>query len=390
VSRVLDDERTWRRVVFAVAAAALLLRLAIAAVTGGGNDLKIYYAFSELVLAGDNPYEPPAGFSQPERLSDNLPVEYLLFAGLLEIENSKYTLRALFALADAGVVLFIGLLYPRSIPWRAAFVGFYAFNPLVLGSWTATSEDKTILFLLLAVLIWSFEAGRQVAGWAATAAIGVLKGVSIAFVPFLAWDTWRERGLRVAAFCLAGFGVVMLLGHLPWWPDAFEVYDRRNGHIEFRDPGHASFMQLVDRAGLYDAAIVKVGVPLLLVATFGAYVLRWIDVREGVVLASLWTLVLQPDHSYTRALFAALPFLFLIELNVRRWAVIWVVTGIASIGVYLQQERDQLGGYGSLAHVFVSNAFLVLMLAYYVRDLPWQRWQNRTQAAQRSPVGASR
>ena len=390
MSRVLDDERTWRRVVFAVAGAALLLRLAISAVTGGGNDLKIYYAFSSLVVDGGNPYSPPAGFSQPERLSDNLPVEYLLFAGLLEVENSKYVLRALFAVADAGVVLFIGLLYPRAIPWRVAFVAFYAFNPLVLGSWTATSEDKTILFLLFAALIWSLELGRQVAGWAATTAIGVLKGVSIAFVPFLAWETWRERGLRLAAACLAGFGVLMLIGHLPWWPDAFEVYDRRNGHIEFRTPGHASFMQLLDRVGLYDPAIVKLGVPLLLVATFGAYVLRRIDAREGIVLASLWTLVLQPDHSYTRALFAALPFLFLIELTVRRWAAIWVVTGFASIGVYLQQERGELGGYGSLAHVFVSNAFLVLVIAYYVIDKVGGRIAAAAAPDRALPAGAAR
>jgi hypothetical protein len=368
VSRVLEDERTWRRVVFAIAAAALLLRLAIAAITGGGNDLKIYYAFTELVVDGGNPYQPPAGFSQPERLSDNLPIEYLLFAGVLEIENSKYALRVLFAFADAGVVLLLGLWYPRAIQWRAAFVAFYAFSPLVLGSWTATSQDKTILFLLLVALLWSLELRRYAAGWAATAAMGVLKGVSVAFVPFLAWETWRERGLRVAALCVGGFGVVMLLGHLPWWPDAFEVYDRRNGHVEFREPGHASFMQFVDRLGLYDSSIVQVGVPLLLVLTFGAYVMRRIDVREGIVLASLWTLVLQPDHSYTRALFAALPFLFLIELTVRRWAVIWVVSAIASAGIYLQQERGELGGYGSLEHVVVSNAFLVLVIAYYVLD----------------------
>jgi len=365
---LLEDERAWRRAVFAIAALALLLRLAIAAVTGGGNDLKIYYAFASLVADGGNPYQPPADFSQPERLSDNLPVEFLLFAGLLEVENSKYALRVLFAFADVGVILLLGLKYPRSIPWRAAFVVFYAFNPLVLGSWTATAEDKTILFLLFVALLWSLEAGRQVAGWAAATAMGVLKGVSLVFVPFLAWETWRQRGLRVAAVCVGGFAALMLLAHLPWWPDAFEVYDRRNGHIEFREPGHASFTQLLDRVGLYDAAIVKVGVPLMLVAAFGAYVMRWIDVREGIVLASFATLVLQPDHAYTRALLAALPFLFLIDLTVRRWAAIWVVSAIASAGVYLQQERGELGGYGSVAHVVVSNAFLVLVLAYYVRD----------------------
>src|SRR4051794_2335152 len=365
---LLDDERSWRRVVLVVAGVALLLRLAIAAVTGGGNDLKIYYAFSSLVADGGNPYSPPAGFGHPERVSDKLPVEFLLFAGLLEIENAKYVLRPLFAFADAGVILLIGLKYPRSIPWRAAFAGFYAFNPLVLGSWTATAEDKTILFLLFVALLWSLELGRHVAGWAAATAMGVLKGVSLVLAPFLAWDTWRDRGLRFAAACTAGFAVLMLIGHLPWWPDAFEVYDRRNGHIELRDPGHAAFTQLLDRIGLYDPIIVKVGVPLMLVAIFGAYVARRIDVREGIVLASFATLVLQPDHAYTRALLAALPFLFLIDLTARRWAVMWVVSTIASVGIYLQQERGQLGGYGSVAHVVVANAFLVLVVAYYVSD----------------------
>lgn len=364
----LRDERAWRRTVLVVAGVALLVRLAIAAVTGGGNDLNIYYAFSSLVVQGGNPYSPPEGFSQPERLADNLPVEFLLFAGLLEVENSKYVLRALFALADAGVVLLIGLKFPRPIAWRAAFASFYAFNPLVLGSWTATAEDKTILFLLLVALLWALELSRPVAGWATAAAIGAIKGVSLVFVPFLAWQTRRDRGLRTAGACVAGFAAVMALAHLPWFPDAFEVYDRRNGHVEFREPGHASFTQLLDRAGLYDPALVKVGVPLMLVATFAAYVLRRIDVREGVVLASLATLVLQPDHAYTRALLAALPFLFLIRLTPRRWAALWIVSAIASAGIYLQQERDELGGYGSAAHVVVANAFLVLVLAYYVRD----------------------
>jgi hypothetical protein len=363
----LGDERTWRRTVLVIAGLALVLRLAIAAVTGGGNDLKIYYAFSSLVVQGGNPYSPPDGFSQPERLSDNLPAEFLLFAGLLEVENSKYVLRALFALADVGVVLLIGLKYPRPIVWRAGFTVFYAFNPLVLGSWTATAEDKTIVFLLFAALLWALELGRPVAGWAAAAAMGVLKGVSLVFVPFLAWQTWRDRSLRLAAACVAGFGGLMLLAHVPWWPDAFNVYELRGKHLDFK-PGHASFTQLLDRVGLYDPAIVKFGVPLMLVAAFAAYVLRRIDVREGVVLASFATLVLQPDHAYTRALLAALPFLFLIELTPRRWAVMWVVSSIASVGIYLQQERGELGGYGSVAHVVVANAFLVLVLVYYVRD----------------------
>jgi hypothetical protein len=364
----LADERSWRRALIAVAVAALVLRLVIAAVTGGGNDLKIYYAFASLVTDGANPYHPPAGFGIPARLSDNLPVEFLLFGGLLEIDHSKYVLRVLFALADMGVILLVGLKYPRPIAWRAAFTGFYAFNPLVLGSWTATSEDKTILFLLFAAMLLALETGRYVGSWAAAAAIGVLKGVSIFFAPFLAWETWRRRGLRFAAACVGGFAVLLFLAHLPWFPDAFEVYNRRSSHIEFRDPGHAAITQFLDRAGLYDPAIVRYGVPLLLVATFAAYVFRKVDVIEGIVLASFATLILQPDHAYTRALLAALPFLFVIRLTAHRWAALWIVSMLASIGIYLQQERGQLGGYGSLAHVVVANAFLVLVVGYYLAD----------------------
>jgi hypothetical protein len=364
----LADERSWRRAVVMIALAALVLRLAIAAVTGGGSDLNIYYSFASLVADGANPYHPPADFPVPERLADNLPAEFLLFAGLLELHDSKFTLRALFALADAGVILVVGLAFRRSIAWRAGFAAFYAFNPLVLGSWTATSEDKTLLFLLLAALVLALEAGRTVGGWAAAVAMGALKGVSLFFAPFLAWETWRHRGLAVAAACVAGFGVLMFAAHLPWFPDAFEVYDRRDGHIEFREPAHAGFTQFLDRAGLYDPALVRFGVPVLLVAVFAAYVLRRIDVVEGIVLANLVTLVLQPDHAYTRALLAALPFLFVIRLTPRRWTVMWVVSAVASIAIFLQQERDQLGGYGSLAHVVAANAFLVLIVGYYARD----------------------
>ena len=384
----LADERSWRRALLAIAAAALAVRLVIAAVTGGGSDLNVYYSFASLVADGANPYYPPAGFGLPERLADNLPAEFLLFAGLLELHDSKYVLRVLFALADTAVVVLVGLKWARPIAWRAAFAGFYAFNPLVLGSWTATSEDKTLIFLLLAALILSLEAGRTVAGWAAATALGVLKGVAIFFAPFLAWHTWRERGLRGAAACVAGFALLMLAGHLPWWPDAFEVYDRRDGHIEFRDPAHAAFTQLLDRAGLYDPALVRYGVPLMLVAVFGIYVAGRIGVVEGIVLANLVTLVLQPDHAYTRALLAALPFLFVIDLTARRWAVMWAVSAVASVGVYLQQERGELGGYGSLAHVAVANAFLVLVVGYYVADKVSGRGADRARSFAAAPSGS--
>ena len=126
----------------------------------------------------------------------------------------------------------------------------------------------------------------------------------------------------------------------------------------------------------------------MLIAIFGLYVLRRINVVEGIVLANLATLVLQPDHAYTRALLAALPFLFVIDLTARRWAVIWAVSTVASIGVYLQQERGELGGYGSLAHVAVANAFLVLVLAYYAADKLSGRGAGSAPSSADGPYGS--
>ena len=51
----LADERSWRRAVVALALIALVVRLSIAAVTGGGSDLNIYYSFASLVVDGANP-----------------------------------------------------------------------------------------------------------------------------------------------------------------------------------------------------------------------------------------------------------------------------------------------------------------------------------------------
>jgi hypothetical protein len=368
--KLLADDARWRWAVLGLAAFAFVIRLVIAAGTGGGEDLRLYHAFGGLVADGLNPYHLPAGFAFPHRFADNLPGELFIFAGVLKLHDAAYSLRVLFALADAGVIALVGLAWPRPRTWRAAFVVFYALNPLVLGSWTATSEDKTFLFLLFAATILAVEVGRLAWGWAGTTALAAIKGFSLFYVPMLALYTLRQRGWRVAAICVGAGAVALALAHLPWFPDDLDAYANRDARTRYPTPGAAAITQVLGRLHIYDPAVARIGTPLLLVAIFLLFWRRLIGIVESMVLASAATLVLQPEHAYTRALFAALPFLLILRTTTRRWIVIWVVATLASIAIYFQQERGQLGGYGSMAHVVCANALFFLLLGYYLRD----RW----------------
>jgi hypothetical protein len=362
---------------------ALLGRLLIAARTGGGYDLRIYYWFSRLALDGHSPYHPPAtGFPLPARFGDNLAGEMGLFAGLLEIHNAKYTLRAFFALADAGVIALVGLRFPRPREWRAAFIVFYAVSPLVLGSWTATSEDKTFLFLLFTGVVIALERERLAAAWSGSALLAALKGFTVFWAPMLAVHSWRTRGTRYAALSAAGFVAFYAASHIPWFPDSLDPYQGRAEHIRYWTPGHAAPTQIFSRLGIYSPKIVQIGVPLLLVFVFVLYWREIIGIVESLVLASMVALVLQPEHSYPRALFAALPFFYVIRLDRFRWTLIWIISTISAVLVYFQQERGQLGGYGSFPHMLCANMLLATVLVFYVRDKLGTRPESPTAGAQ--------
>jgi hypothetical protein len=161
---------------------------------------------------------------------------------------------------------------------------------------------------------------------------------------------------------------LLAVAHLPWFPDAFEAYSRRAHRAAGPVPYHAALTQVLDKFGIYDPAIPRFGVPLLLIGIFLLFWRRAIGIVEALVLSSAATLVLQPEHSYPRALFATLPFLFVMRSTARRWAVIWVVSSVAAAVIYLQQERGMLGGYGSLQHALTANALFLVVFAWYVID----------------------
>src|ERR687885_2923473 len=135
----------WPVVVAAVAGAALVVRLAVIAVSGGGADLTVYVYFARLAAAGQNPWDAPAGGAVPPDQAVNLPVEDLVLGWLLRLWDSPDALRVLFALADATTIAVVGMWPGRTRGWRLGVMTFLGFSPFVLYSWTAHAEDKTLL-----------------------------------------------------------------------------------------------------------------------------------------------------------------------------------------------------------------------------------------------------
>ncbi len=238
---------------FALAALALLVRLAIIAHSHGGHDLRIYVYYSRLPLHGINPFINYRGGPLPSIDGDDPPVEVAVFTGLLAIHDSPTMLRLLFAASDAVLLILVGLWSPRPRRWRGAFMLFYAFNPFVLFAWTAFAEDKTLLMLSIAVLVLALERGRQWLAWMAAAALAVFKFIGVLVAPVLALHAIRTRGGRWALFPIATFALLFALSNLPWFPRSLDAFSRRNARLDVNPPIHASPTLLLSRLGLYVA-----------------------------------------------------------------------------------------------------------------------------------------
>jgi hypothetical protein len=374
-------EAHWTATVVLVVAAALLVRLAVIAVSGGGDDLRVYVYFARLALAGRNPYEPPAdGPISPDQ-AVNLPGEQLLFAGLLKLHDSPDTLRVVFALADAATIALIGSWHERSTAWRLALMTFYGFSPFVLYSWTGHAEDKTLLFLGITGLLIALERARYGAAWAITGALAVFKWVGAFWAPVLALDTLRARGARYAAVVVGLFLLVFGLSHLPWLPASLDAYDLRSSRTNLDPPLHAALLKPLADVGLYAPWMVKVGTPLALAAVFVAYARRSIGVAAAVVLSQLAAYVFLPDESDNRILLIALPMLYVIRLTPARMVVLWAISLLATAALVFQLDgvphgpgalhdafQRVLGAYGSTQHVVVMNLILVAVLVWFVLD----------------------
>jgi len=375
-----------RGVIALLALGGLVARLVLIRLGDGGADLQVYAYFGELVGAGRNPYAdaPPGGAIDPS-YSDQMPLEFLLFGGLLALYRSPEAIRIFLALADVGVILLVGLAFPRPRSWRVAFAAFYAFSPFLLLSWTAFAEDKTFVFALIVLVIIGVEAGRPVLGWAAAAALTAVKLFGAFLVPPLVLHGLRTLPRRRLALLVAGFAVVLALAHLPFFPDGLRIYDLRSARTGIDPPIHASPTQLLAAVGLYAPAVARFGIPLCFAAVYLLTLTRRVTPSEGVALSVLAAFLLLPDQAANRILLVSLPLLLVLRATRGRWLALWGASALSAVALYAQVRgvpelglpgwapvadatRALFGPYGSVRHVVWMNLTFALVLGFFVSD----------------------
>lgn len=376
----MADRVGWRGTIVLIAVAGFLVRLLLVAHTRGGDDLRIYMYFARLGLHGHNPFAPPAGGAIPPSDSDNPPLEIAVFTGLLGLHDSATTLRVLFALADAAVILVVGLCFARPRSWRAGFALFYAFNPFVLGCWTGFAEDKTIVFLGIVIWLVALERGREVLSWSAAIFVAIFKFVSVFALPVLGLDALRRTRWKalvpVGAFCIC-----VAASYLVWFPKSADLFTRRAAYLNQNPPIHASPTMLLSRLGIYVPLEAKLFTIVALLAVIGWFVSRRIGLEEAVVWSLLAGTVFVPNNSFTRILLITLPFLFIIEMSRMRWLALWIVTTVSAVAVLIATQGvphtlAAIGGplraifprEATVGHMFWVNLPLVLMVAFYWAD----------------------
>jgi len=396
-----------RGIVALLALGGLLVRLVLIRLGDGGADLQVYAYFGELVRGGRNPYtDAPLGGAIAPTYSDQMPLEFVLFGGLLALDRAPEAIRVFLALADVGVILLVGLAFPRPRSWRVAFAAFYAFSPFVLLGWTAFAEDKTFVFLLVVLVIIGVETGRPVLGWAAASALTAVKLFGAFLVPPLLLDGLRTLSRRRLALLAAGFAVLVALAHLPFFPDSLRIYDLRSVRTGIDPPIHASPTQLLAAIGLYTPAVATFGIPLCLLAVYLATLARRLTPAEGVALSVLAAFLLLPDQAANRVLLVSLPLLLLTRSSRGRWLALWgasvlsaaalivEVRGVPALGLpgwdaLAVAALALFGTYGSLRHVLFMNLTCALVLAFFFADKLRGRGLASASAHRRGEEGAA-
>ncbi|MGB0372920.1 MAG: glycosyltransferase [Opitutales bacterium] len=202
---------------------SLLLRMCLIP-TAPSDDIYRYVWEGERQATGVSPYQATADspvfqdyrdehwdkMNNKDKQTAYPPLAMLIFAALSTICAEPWFFKLAFVLVDLGVVALIMMLQKKhGAPKR--WVGFYAFNPVVLISFAAEGHfDVLMVFALVATAVL-LHRKRVIAAGIALACAVQIKIIAVLGIPFLlARGGWKA----ILAGALAG-GVLTL----PFWQD---------------------------------------------------------------------------------------------------------------------------------------------------------------------------
>ncbi|MCE7981973.1 MAG: hypothetical protein DYG89_12325 [Caldilinea sp. CFX5] len=342
--------------------------MAIGLFPDGGSDLRIYHYFGERTLLGLNPYRAPLDGPISPYYADMPPLNLLIFAAVLMLHNAPLTLRFFFAVVDTVIVFLLAMGGKRQ---GLAF--FYALNPLVLFSFVIIAEDKVVIWLFVALLFLLLEQGRATSAVVTTVLLTCYKIMGLFFfVPLVAHLGRRKQDYML---WVGLFGFLLLITHLPYFPDNLLAYSYREARTRIDPPIHASPTMFLAALGIYTPTLVKVWITGTLLMIYALYFWNRLSIQATVALSIFTAYIIAPEISFPRVLLITLPFFFLVALTAKEWLLLWVLTTISSFVIYWQVYgfpadflKSSFGDYGSLRHVLLVNAFPGLLLFFAAKQ----------------------
>ncbi|MCL4486893.1 MAG: hypothetical protein M1570_02025 [Chloroflexi bacterium] len=352
-------------------------------------DLNNYFWPAETALQGKNPYVLWASGQSGDARSDMEPLELAVYVATVRIWDDPRAIQVLFALFDAVNIALLALVLWSS-RLRLPFQLFYALGPLTLYNLTLVPEDKsialTLSFLVFLLLtrpreeLWSagpFKFRSALLAIAAAAVLASFKWVSAFYlVPLLLWASPSLRGfVRGAAL----FGTIVVLGHLPWFPDWIYVYTFRAQRIA-TPLVHIAPASLLNAVGLYNRFVLLAAVAAALAAIYGLYWLKRLDIFEALALSVTAGILGTPDMDPVHLSLVVIYLLLIVDWSGRLrvaavWALSLVVTAVYAISTHAAFGRFDLAGlhritgdYGSPQMIVWSYLLFIAVFGFYLID----------------------
>lgn len=378
----LFPETTDRNARRLILLAAILLRL-ILWLAPASDDANRYLWEGQLVAAGKNPYTAPAddprwqdrrnaiwqAMNHRDRPTAYPPGIEWIMAATTSISPSLKSFKALALLGDLTTLLLLfALLRENAVPIR--WIGFYAFNPVILISFAAEAHfDSLMVAALLAAILAASREKRSAWLWLAIAI--QIKLVCIILIPlFLTKKLLRSSWLILPVIVLPS---LYFLSALPGWFDGIRTFA---GTSAFNAP----LFTLLTITGLQLVVVKKICLAAFAISATAIVIARW----KGMLLIDsiLWML---------GALVTCSPIVhfwylaWLLPLTAIRPSFAWTTASITIAGYFLAWQTQHTHGWWGFGHATAAVIWLPWLIAGIAQHRFLLKKWLRTPASGRSP-----